>query len=207
MGRQGRAFRGSAIAPVLFSKAPSPSNPLRATAPWQCPTLCRCSATLEAASWSWLRFGGFHFASLHEDRLCYARPKPWPLPWLHTLFNPSHRTSLSWRHLLLRLAPRRFSHRTRPPFGRQYPHPSHLRSQCRQPHPAQTPAGGHPDVEITLRKTVDSTLPNNVDVKRLQPHHPDSEFLLFLADCHGVVEITLFFLGDDFVLNQTRLPV
>ena len=86
-------------APLHF--APSPFNPLRAAALWLAAHPLGCSAISEALPWGWLRFVGFHFASLHEDRLRCTRPKPRPLPWLHILFIPGHRTSLSCRHPLL----------------------------------------------------------------------------------------------------------
>ena len=58
---------------VPFHKPPSPSNPLRAAAPWLSPSLLRCSATPEALSGSWFRFGELTMASFHS---AIARPPP-----------------------------------------------------------------------------------------------------------------------------------
>ncbi len=96
------------------------------------------------------------FTPPSPGRLRYARPKPWPLPWLHILFDPGHSTSLSCRHLLLRFALRRFSSRTRPPFGCPSSHPSKtpLRSPPQPMPPAvprNSPAGGIGQLTLQIK--------------------------------------------------------
>ena len=117
-------------APLHF--APSPSNPLRAAAPQLVALPLGCSAIPEASPWGWLRFDGFHFASLHEDRLRCTRPNTRPLPWLHILLIPGHRASLSWRHPLLQS------------LHGVLPTAHDLLSVARFPNPAKTPLRSPP---------------------------------------------------------------
>ena len=147
----GRRLLPSSRPFVPFHKPPSPSNPLRAAAPWLAAHPFWCSAIPEALAWSWLRFGeltmaSFHFASARPPPLHQTQAKASSMAPHLVNPRPPHKPNLAAS--AAPVAPRRFSSRTRPPFGRPFSHPSKtpLRS-IPQPIPPAAPrtipAGGN----------------------------------------------------------------